>query len=82
MQVWSVVICYMIIVIFFWTSSYSKIITVFAYPVWCVLLLHLAAIAGNFRVLLFLFVFGLCLIGVLAELVEVYKGTKKYYILL
>lgn len=48
-----------------------------AYPVWSVLLLHLAAIAGNYRVPLFLIVFGLCAIGAFAEVIKAYKGVLK-----
>jgi hypothetical protein len=61
-------------VIFFWTPSYSPIIKIMAYPIWSVLILHLASIAGDFRVPLFLFLFILGIVGVLAEFIKTYKG--------
>lgn len=74
--VWSLVVSYGIIVIFFWTPSYSPIIKIMAYPIWSVLILHLASIAGDFRVPLFLFLFILGIVGVLAEFIKTYKGHK------
>ncbi|XP_028399492.1 transmembrane protein 245-like [Dendronephthya gigantea] len=71
--VWSIVVCYVTIVVFFWTPSYTPMITIMAYPVWSVLVLHLASIAGDFRVPLFLFLFILCIVGVSAEFIKKYK---------
>ena len=73
-KVWSLAVCYAIIVIFFWTPSYSPIITIMAYPVWSMVILHLASIAGDFRVPLLLFLLVLCIVGVSAEIVKTYKG--------
>lgn len=45
-------------------------------PVWCVLILHIATVAGYLRVPLFIFLLIVILVGFVAEVREVRKPRK------
>ena len=79
LQVWTLIVAYMIVLIFWWTPSMSKVLPYFSIPVWIALLMHLASIAGAFGLPLFLVVMMLCFVGLVAELAENKKHGKCGY---
>ncbi|EDO45799.1 predicted protein, partial [Nematostella vectensis] len=66
-MVWSIVIGYTGALIFWWSSSTSKVLHILSVPVWLAFLIHIASIAGPYRVPLFLLVAVLSIVGLIAE---------------
>ncbi|KAI8495560.1 hypothetical protein Bbelb_265320 [Branchiostoma belcheri] len=66
--VWTTVIAYLVAVVFWWKPGTSTALKVLSIPVWAVLLLHLATVAGPFRVPLFVAVVTIMVVGFVAEL--------------
>ncbi|KAG1678138.1 Transmembrane protein 245 [Nymphon striatum] len=64
----TIVLSYLIVVLFFWTAEFRPLVQKLALPVWLVLLLYLAAIAGPFRMPLFCLLVALVFIGCLTQL--------------
>ena len=58
---------YVLIVIFWWTPSSSKVVCYFSLPVWTALLVHISSIAGVYTVPLFLIVVVLSIIGLVTD---------------
>ena len=54
----------------------AQLLPYFSVPVWIALLMHLASIAGAFRLPLFIVVVMLCVFGAIAELAEAKKQGK------
>ncbi|XP_071788406.1 transmembrane protein 245-like isoform X2 [Asterias amurensis] len=61
--VWTIIIAYLLLVIFWWNDSSKALLSTLAVPVWIILLLHLANLTGPFRVLLFILVITLVALG-------------------
>ncbi|XP_038058247.1 transmembrane protein 245-like isoform X2 [Patiria miniata] len=61
--VWTIIIAYLLLVIFWWNDSSKALLGNLAVPVWIILLLHLANLTGPFRVLLFVVVITLVALG-------------------
>ncbi|XP_035657815.1 transmembrane protein 245-like isoform X2 [Branchiostoma floridae] len=66
--VWTTVVAYLVAVVFWWKPGTSTALRVLSIPVWAVLLLHLATVAGPFRVPLFVAVVTIMVVGFVAEL--------------
>ncbi|XP_048730882.1 transmembrane protein 245-like isoform X2 [Ostrea edulis] len=71
--VWSLVIAYVIMVIFLWNAESRSYLRLLSLPVWGVLILHIATVAGSLRVPLFMLIIGLIATGFAAEV----KETKR-----
>lgn len=70
--VWSIVIGYLITILFWWTPS-SRPYLVYTSPlVWIILICHLVSIAGSLRLTILLLLLALMIIGFIAEL----KGNR------
>ncbi|XP_054751014.1 transmembrane protein 245-like [Lytechinus pictus] len=55
--VWTIIIAYMLALIFWWTPQSRSLLTTLSVPVWILLLLHLSTVAGWYRIpIFFLFV--------------------------
>ena len=67
LQVWTIVIGYLLVVIFFWTPDCKRFLRYISVPIWFILILHTATHAGYFRVPLFIFLLVLILIGFAVE---------------
>ncbi|XP_022088536.1 transmembrane protein 245-like isoform X2 [Acanthaster planci] len=61
--VWTIIIAYLLLVIFWWNDSTKGLLGSLSVPVWIILLLHLANLTGPFRVLLFVVVITLVALG-------------------
>lgn len=69
--VWSLVIGFVLLVLFHWTPASSRFLRIFSMPVWIVMLLHLATVLGNYRVPVFLAVITLMIVGFVMEVNDV-----------
>ncbi|XP_014665798.1 PREDICTED: transmembrane protein 245-like [Priapulus caudatus] len=66
--VWTLVIAYVLVVIFYWNKASSNILRHVSLVVWIAVLFHLATIAGAYRVPLFIFLVTLLVVGFVTEL--------------
>ena len=73
-QVWSLLIGYIVAVMFFWTEKSRPILKPLAVPVWGAVLLHLASIAGPLRVPIMLALIILMIIGFVTEVKKQNNG--------
>uniref|UniRef100_T1IVB2 Transmembrane protein 245 n=1 Tax=Strigamia maritima TaxID=126957 RepID=T1IVB2_STRMM len=65
--IWMIIICHILVIIFYWTPDTSNIASKLAIPIWIVILLHLAAITGPFKVPMFIFLVILMIVGFVIE---------------
>lgn len=70
--VWSVVIGYLITILFWWTPSSRPYLVCTSPFVWTILICHLVSIAGSLRLTILLLLLALMIIGFIAEL----KGNR------
>ncbi len=75
-QVWSLVVAYTLVVIFFWSPQSSPILKPLSIPVWLALVLHLVMITGPLRVPLLLLVITLIIVGFVSEVNEARRRQK------
>ncbi|XP_072173987.1 transmembrane protein 245-like [Diadema setosum] len=61
--VWTIIIAYVIALIFWWTPQSSSILTTLSVPIWILLLLHLSTVAGWYRIPIFFLVIILVALG-------------------
>ncbi|XP_072021281.1 transmembrane protein 245-like isoform X2 [Amphiura filiformis] len=61
--VWTIVIAFLLLVIFWWNSASKSVLSALAVPIWITLLLHLANLTGPYRVPLFILVITLVVMG-------------------
>jgi len=59
-----------------WSPDSKRCLRYLSLPVWCVLILHIATVAGYLRVPLFIFLLIVILVGFVAEVREVRKPRK------
>lgn len=75
-KVWTIVVAYILAVSFMWSPDSKRYLRYLSMPVWCVLILHIATVAGYLRVPLFIFLLIVILVGFVAEVREVRKPRK------
>ena len=63
LQVWTLVLAYLLVVIFYWTPESSRILRPLSIPVWIALTFHLTTIVGVFRVPLLLILGVMMIVG-------------------
>ncbi|XP_077993974.1 transmembrane protein 245-like [Glandiceps talaboti] len=68
--VWTLVIAYLLTVIFWWNPASEPILRALSLPVWIALLFHLVTIAGDYRVFIFVLVVALLITGVVSDMKE------------
>ena len=64
-------------VIFLWNAESKKYLRFLSLPVWGVLILHIATVAGALRVPLFMLIIGLIATGFAAEVKETKKKVEE-----
>ena len=69
-QVWTLVVAYLLVVIFYWTPESSKILRPLSIPVWIALTFHLTTIVGVFRVPLLLVLGVMMTVGCVSTVTE------------
>ena len=69
-QVWTLVVAYLLVVIFYWTPESSKILRPLSIPVWIALTFHLTTIVGVFRVPLLLVLGVMMAVGCVSTVTE------------
>jgi hypothetical protein len=75
-KVWTIVVAYILAVSFMWSPDSKRYLRYLSMPVWCVLILHIATVAGYLRVPLFIFLLIVIWVGFVAEVREVRKPRK------
>lgn len=60
----------MIALIFWWSPSSSSTMNILSIPVWTLFIIHVASIAGDFRVPIFLAVIVLSVVGIITEVTK------------
>ena len=69
-QVWTVIIGYILSLIFLWTPSSSGVISMFSLPVWIMFLLHLVSLTGSYRILFFMLLVICSVVGCITGVSE------------
>ncbi|XP_062610140.1 transmembrane protein 245-like isoform X1 [Saccostrea cucullata] len=75
--VWTLVVAYLIVVIFLWNAESKKYLRLLSLPIWGVLILHIATVAGSLRVPLFLLIIGLIATGFASEVKEIKRRVDE-----
>ncbi|XP_064595051.1 transmembrane protein 245-like isoform X2 [Liolophura sinensis] len=65
--IWTLVIAYLLLVIFYWTPETSKTVKYLGIPVWGTLMLHVSCLAGPLRLALLTVLIGLVVLGYMSE---------------
>ena len=74
---WTLVVAYVLVVIFYWTPESSWVLRILSIPVWVAILLHLASVAGPLRVPLVVAILVLMAVGFITEISKERKAAKK-----
>ncbi|KAJ8307178.1 hypothetical protein KUTeg_015262 [Tegillarca granosa] len=73
---WTIVIGYILAVAFLWTPDLKKYLLYLSFPVWILIILHIATVAGFLRVPLLIFLVVVVTIGFIAEVKEAGKQKE------
>ncbi|XP_052092255.1 transmembrane protein 245-like isoform X1 [Mytilus californianus] len=74
--VWTIVVAYLLAVGFLWSPESKRYLRYLSMPVWFVLILHTATVAGSLRVPLFILLLIVIMVGFVAEVREVRKPRQ------
>lgn len=74
---WTLVVAYLIVVIFLWNDDAKRYLQLLSLPIWGVLILHIASVAGALRVPLFILIIGLIATGFATEIKETKRKVEE-----
>eukprot|EP00105_Crassostrea_gigas_P045548 XP_019929696.1 PREDICTED: transmembrane protein 245 isoform X3 [Crassostrea gigas] len=75
--VWTLVVAYLVVVIFLWNNDSKRCLQLLSVPIWGVLILHIASVAGALRVPLFMLIIGLIATGFATEVKETKRKVEE-----
>ena len=70
------IICYIFIVVFFWTPTTRKWLKLLSLPVWIGVIVYLASLTGPLKVPLFITFVGILLLGAVTEVKDSPSGMN------
>lgn len=74
---WTLVVAYLVVVIVLWNDDSKRCLQLLSVPIWGVLILHIASVAGALRVPLFMLIIGLIATGFATEVKETKRKVEE-----